>query len=214
MSATRVTFRAFHVTGSSEKGGSVVLRESGVEFTSDNVIGARDSVQLLWREIDDVDVDGADALQRRSTVTRMLAFSLFAFALQKKTGDAYVYISAGNHDVLLRVPQKSAPEVRAFFAPYKRKWGARERIKETEAAMPARESGSIRCPQCARFTSPQLNCELCGASLRSALTADQLAALQPPHELAVAQTKLCPFCAEEIRAAAVKCKHCGEMLNG
>lgn len=25
---------------------------------------------------------------------------------------------------------------------------------------------------------------------------------------------LCPFCAEEIRSAAVKCKHCGEMIGG
>lgn len=27
-------------------------------------------------------------------------------------------------------------------------------------------------------------------------------------------TKRCPFCAEEILAAAIKCKHCGSMLNG
>jgi hypothetical protein len=28
-----------------------------------------------------------------------------------------------------------------------------------------------------------------------------------------AGTKLCPFCAEEVKSAAIKCKHCGEMLD-
>jgi hypothetical protein len=28
------------------------------------------------------------------------------------------------------------------------------------------------------------------------------------------ETKTCPFCAEEILAIAIKCKHCGSMLDG
>lgn len=26
-------------------------------------------------------------------------------------------------------------------------------------------------------------------------------------------TRMCPYCAEEVRAAAIKCKHCGSMLS-
>jgi membrane protein YdbS with pleckstrin-like domain len=32
-------------------------------------------------------------------------------------------------------------------------------------------------------------------------------------QLTTSQTKVCPFCAETILAAAVKCRHCGEFLN-
>lgn len=45
-------------------------------------------------------------------------------------------------------------------------------------------------------------CPKCGQSL---------AVPKPPSATA---TKKCPFCAEEIRSDAVKCKHCGEFLDG
>lgn len=34
-----------------------------------------------------------------------------------------------------------------------------------------------------------------------------------PSQKSQASTKSCPFCAEEILSAAIKCKHCGEMLD-
>jgi phage shock protein PspC (stress-responsive transcriptional regulator) len=30
----------------------------------------------------------------------------------------------------------------------------------------------------------------------------------------MSETKICPYCAEEVRAEAVKCKHCGSYLGG
>lgn len=44
-------------------------------------------------------------------------------------------------------------------------------------------------------------------------SADHFPELFPPSSASIA-TKPCPFCAEPIQRAAVKCKHCGEFLDG
>lgn len=36
---------------------------------------------------------------------------------------------------------------------------------------------------------------------------------KPPKEQEKAETKKCPYCAEDVKAEAKKCKHCGEILD-
>lgn len=81
------------------------------------------------------------------------------------------------------------------------------------------------CPQCQRsVTAPDryagrdAKCPGCGGALH--FPGDEAAAVLDSPAIAAGETDVaardeidCPFCAEPIRAAARKCKHCGEFLD-
>ena len=76
---------------------------------------------IFWHEIAELEVEGADAIQKRITATRLFTIGVFAFAFKKKTGEAFVFLSFKDNrePLVLKFPKKSEPEVRAFFAPFK-----------------------------------------------------------------------------------------------
>ena len=70
----------------------------------------------------------------------------------------------------------------------------------------------INCPDCGNaITIPQPN-----AKLARAIPVADIAVIAKntgASDVANNPMRKCPFCAEEIRAEAIKCKHCGSMIN-
>ncbi|MDZ4820083.1 MAG: hypothetical protein SGJ20_14040 [Planctomycetota bacterium] len=90
---------------------------------------------------------------------------------------------------------------------------------QTRVSMPT----IVDCPQChARLQAPEaaigktLTCPKCKSSFivaRPDSPEEIFTAFQPPPtSQANTSRKRCPFCAEEIAAEAIKCRHCGSML--
>ena len=77
----------------------------------------------------------------------------------------------------------------------------------------------INCPHCKQsleapeeMLGQQINCPTCNGAI--SLPAPQPTAPVAPPPPPQNQTRACPFCGETILLAAVKCKHCGEFLDG
>jgi len=203
---------AFLVSDGSEKVVLFYVGPKGLFVLASKGLRGETIFQHEWAAIDEIEVDGADALQKRVTATRLLAVGIFAFALKKKSGDVYVYVSSGNTNYLFRLPKLSAPDARALFAPYKNQIGAISRSRESlqgiaeENRIQAAENAGprVRCIQCSRMVSAtETFCELCGYRL-------PVGVLVAPPESDLIN---CPFCAEDIKKEAIKCKHCGEFLD-
>ena len=83
------------------------------------------------------------------------------------------------------------------------------------------ESGEgfrLCCPACeqhlevlADLAGQQINCPSCNVVIT--LPAQE-AVSTPPRAQPLREIKACPFCGEEILLSAIKCKHCGEFLDG
>lgn len=97
--------------------GNLSFYDDQIEFKV--ALNARASFTIPTREITDIAIEGKDEVSRRVTVTRMAAFGLFAFALQKKqeNKDAFVALTHTNgQEVIFHIKGMSPMELRARFS--------------------------------------------------------------------------------------------------
>lgn len=149
---------AHEVTEEKEYSGLLSIGSDGIGFQRTGGFTPKQSFQVRWSEVTDVEVDGAEALQSRVTVTRLFLVGIFAFALKKKTGDVYAYVQTATGYHLVRVPKKTAPELRALFAPFRIKMGKADNYGQVASP------DQVPCDRCGamvNFTS--VKCLNCGA---------------------------------------------------
>ena len=95
--------------------------------------GLKTPTEYRWEEFVVFSVEGPDQLQKRVTVTRLLAIGIFAFAKKKASGESFLFAETKvGTTVIIKFNKKSEPEVKALFAPFRNQLPS-----ETASAAPA-----------------------------------------------------------------------------
>lgn len=94
--------------------GSLTFYEKQTEFKV--ALNSRASFNIPNSEITNVAIEGKDEVNRRITVTRLLAVGIFAFALKKKSKDKDAFITvelADGQEAVFHIKDKSPMELKA-----------------------------------------------------------------------------------------------------
>ena len=103
--------------GQDKSTGSLTLYQNQAEFK--DMLSKRRSFTIDNKDIADVAVEGEVEVNRRVTVTRLLALGIFAFALKKKSThkDAYITIVlADGQEAVFHTKGKSPMEMKVALA--------------------------------------------------------------------------------------------------
>jgi hypothetical protein len=84
--------------------------------------GLQPQKEYRWEDLMEFSIEGPEQLQRRVTVTRLVAIGIFAFAKKKASGESFVFAKTkAGQELIIKFHKKSEPEVLALFAPFKSK---------------------------------------------------------------------------------------------
>ena len=233
--------RDFHTTTSRPKAAATreTLRNYVMVLANTGIRHGTEALNLRWRHIDwyekddekylEFSVDGktnsrsligrdslADILLRQSQLNPKLNFSDIDDLLKSKN-DEFVFVNRlgeratvfnlnrAFNALLHNLSMKSgADDKERTLYSLRHYYATQDLSRGMSTHMLAKQLGNSTTMIDKHYSkvSPRLN-----ADLHSGRTAKKTAAIKAD------QTTSCPFCAEDIKAKAIKCKHCGEWLN-
>lgn len=111
--------------------------------------GLKKPNEYRWEEFKVFSIEGPDQLQKRVTVTRLLAIGIFAFAKKKATGESFLFAETNSGSTLIiKFNKKSEPEVKSLFAPFRNQLPS-----ENTSARPASEDIATQIEKLAELHS-------------------------------------------------------------